>query len=512
MTKKFQRATSPKSQLAIIAALPEPAVITSNRWSKGGVGIIFANPAFCRLTGYGEKELVGHNTRMLHGALTDLLLLQHGRRPGRPSHTAGGEGWLYRKSGTPFFARWNFSPLDEGRSPGRLVAIYHDLSEVKHLHTVLLQSQKLATLGLLSGGLAHDFNNLITVINGYCEIMRSRIRRQPRVKRDLEEIHRAGLKASTISRQMLEFSRRQKSEVRVVNYNTLIREVGEILRRVAGDAVKMEFRLASDLGNVRIDPTQFQQVLLNLCFNAREAMPAGGKLTIRTSNFKVTAAQSHRGPEMAPGFYASMQVIDTGVGLEPGILSCVFEPFFTTKPHGTGLGLATVRGIIQQFHGHVFAQSAPGRGSMFEVFLPETPEPEQISVVRLANLPATVGTETILIIEDDVVLRKMIAGILGKDGYRVTDLATPADASAALATGNLRPQLVLGQAEKPAVAAFVRRLRAANRALKLISFSTQPPGPGLAAFPAKAIIHLPKPFALSTLILKVRQLLDAGVR
>jgi CheY-like chemotaxis protein len=320
------------------------------------------------------------------------------------------------------------------------------------------------------------------------------------------------LKASAIARQILEFSRRQNAEVRVVNFNTLTREIAEILRRVAGPAVKLELRLASDLGNVRIDPTQFQQVLLNLCFNAREAMPAGGKLTVRTANREVAPARSRRGPKLGQGYYAVMQVTDTGLGMEPGVLRRIFEPFFTTKPHGTGLGLSTVQGIIHQHNGHILAESTPGAGSTFEVFLPETSEPEQVNPDKLAGLPVTAGTETLLVIEEDLALRKMIAGILGSDGYRVTEVATPAEATAALAAGQPDPQLVLASGDAPAVATLVRALHAGNRDLRFICFSAQPPAEALVGLPGKAMIHLPKPFTLSTLMLKVRTLLDAAVR
>ena len=498
MARSRQSVEADPAQAAAIAALPTPAVITHDHWNTGGTEIIYANPAFCRLTGYSEKELAGKNTRLLHGAKTDLPLLQQA--------CEDGEGWLHRRDGAPFFARWKFAPL----SPGRLVAVYHDRSDGHQLHAALLQSQKLATLGLLAGGVAHDFNNLITVINGYCEIVRGKSAGATKVQRDLDEIHRAGLKASTIARQILEFSRRQKAEVCVVNYNTLIREIAEILRRVAGDTVKVELRLASDLGNVRIDPTQFQQVLLNLCFNARDAMPDGGRLTIRTRNHQAAPARGRRPSTMNPGFYAVMQVSDTGLGMTAAVLGSIFEPFFTTKPHGTGLGLATVQSIIHQHNGHIAAQSTPGAGSTFEIFLPETAEPEQTAPLALGRLPSTAGTEPLLIIEADLVLRKMIAGILSNDGYRVTELATAAEAEAALAEGGVRPELVLAHGDDPAVVALLRRLRTGNRSLRLISVSAQAPAAGLAKVPARSVLHLPKPFALSTLMLSVRTLLDVG--
>jgi PAS domain S-box-containing protein len=497
------------AQWTTLAALSDAAVITKDNWERGGVQILYANPAFCRLTGYTADGLVGQNTRLLHGPKTDLTPLLYAR----PAHQSSGEGWLCRKDGAPFFARWNFNPLlGLDGSPGELVAVYHDQSEVKRLRDALLESRKLDTVGRLASGVAHDFNILLSIINGYCEIMSRKITELPVIKKDLDEIHRAGMKASAIARQILEFSQRHEAEVKVVNYNTLIREITEILRRVTGDDVALELRLTSGLGNARIDPTQFQQVLLNLCFNAREAMPRGGKLTIRTYNHKVASEADRRVATMRNGFYPAVQVTDTGHGIEPGMLGRIFEPFFTTKPSGTGLGLASVLGIIRQHDGHVTVQSTPGQGTTFEVFLPETPELEQTTLVKPTTLPTTKGSEVILLIEHDAVLRKMIAGILATEGYEVTNVPTARAASSILLKNNLKPHLVLAHCHDKAVAAFVCKLHAKIHGLRLINLSGESPNAQLAGFPAKATAHLPKPFALSKLTVSVRNLLDAGQR
>jgi len=498
------------AQRSVVGALPEPAIVTQNRWENGGARILYANPAFCALTGYPAAELVGRNTRMLHGPKTDLTLLRLGRRDGQAAHRGDGEGWLSRKNGSPFFAQWNFSPLTGANAA--LIAIYRDQSEFQRLREALMQSQKLDTVGLLAGGVAHDFNNLLSIINGYCEIMSAKIAAVPAAQKDLQEIHRAGLKASAIARQILEFSRRQETEVKVVNFNTLIREIAEILRRVAGDDVTLELRLASDLGNARIDPTQFQQILLNLCFNARDAMPHGGKLTIRTSNHQSVTAADCRTPEMKPGPYAGMCITDTGHGMPPGVRDRIFEPFFTTKPQGTGLGLSTVLGIIRQNDGHITVESAPEKGTTFGVFLPETPEPEQTAVTKLGALPAVRGTEKLLIVEQDDVLRKMIAGILATDGYSVTDVATAEEAADLVKAHGLRPQLVLIQSCTKEGATLVRRLHAALPGLRLICTSPEAKTPSPHTVPRKSLIHLPKPFALSTLLRSVRTLLDTKAR
>ena len=491
-----------------LSGFGDAALVTRDQWQGGGVEIVLANEKFAALTGYPAASLIGRNTRLLHGPRTDLVV------PGAASHDrlAVGEGWLYRQSGQEFYGTWNFSPIfSQGAPSGCLLGIYRDVSEIRHLRQALLQSQKLGTVGLLAGGVAHDFNNLLSIINGYCEILAAKLTAAPRALKDLQEIHRAGLKAAGLARQILEFSRRQESEVKVVNFNILIREIAEIIRRVAGEEVAVELRLASDLGNARIDPTHFQRVLLNLCFNAQEAMPRGGKLTIRTWNHQVAAEADRRVPEMADGLYAVVQVADTGHGMEPATVRNVFEPYFTTKRHGTGLGLSTVLGIIRENRGHITARSTRGTGTTFEVYLPETPEPEQTSVTKLDTLPAVRGTETLLIVEEDMVLRKMIAGILATDGYSVTDAPSPAAAAKKVAQG-LRPQLVLIQSCTKDGAELVRQLHATNAKLRLICTSAQTLPVSLHGVPRSAAIHLPKPFALSTLVRGVRSLLDTAAK
>ena len=487
---------------AIIDVLPEPALITAGSWAGGGADILHVNDRFCALTGYTAAELEGRNTRLLHGPRTDTTLLRHGRAAGATAREGSGEGWLYHKAGTEFFANWNYRPLNAAPD-GPLVAVYHDHSEFWRQREALLQSQKLDTVGLLASGVAHDFNNLLSIINGYCEIMGPKIADHPAAGKDLREIHRAGLKAAAIARQILEFSRRNEDETIVINYNTLIREISEIIRRVCGDEIQLELRLASDLGNARINPTHFQQVLLNLCFNGRDAMPRGGKLTIRTRNQLVPAGPGRRESTLSPGAYVVLEVSDEGVGIEPKALEQVFEPFYTTKPHGTGLGLPIAQRIVRQAHGNLAVESTVGRGTKFTLHLPETAEPEQVSTTVLSSLPATQGTETVLLIEQEEALRKMIAGILGLDGYTVNDAANVDEAERFGAS----PQLVIADTTAAVGQQWLQRLRAANPALLLVSTAAEPP-----AWPdqnGRSLVHLPKPFALSSLLQEVRRLLDA---
>jgi two-component system cell cycle sensor histidine kinase/response regulator CckA len=485
---------------ALIAHLPEAAVITAGGWANNGADILFVNAAFCALTGYTAAGIEGKNIRLLHGPRTDLAGL-HRTQPGRSSDGGSEEGWLYRKSGVEFFARWNFRPINR-RANGPLIVVFHDHTEFWRQREALLQSQKLDTLGLLAGGVAHDFNNLISLINGYCQMLVPKVAGQLEVEREVKEIHRAGLKAAAVTRQILEFSRRQATAPAVVNFNTLIREVAEIIRRACGDTIALELRLASDLGNARINPTHFQQVLLNLCFNAREAMPEGGHLLIRTYNHFIPTSLKDSRPGLGAGSHVAMEVIDQGTGIAPAVRPHIFEPFYTTKPHGTGLGLATARGLIRQAHGHIAVRSTSPQGTCFEVILPETAEAEQPTLATLDRLPATAGTEAILLIEPEETLRRMIAGILATDGYSVTEAATPREA----ARRGASPQLVIVDAGSEASRQLVADLLKVNPALRLIGVGDRLPDlPGLAP---TAVAHLPKPFALSTLLQQIRGLLD----
>jgi len=489
----------------LIAHLPEAAIITAGGWSNGGVDMLLANAAFVSLTGYSAAELEGRNFRLLHGPRTDLASLRLTRQPWQASDEGSGEGWLYRKNGTEFFARWNFRPLHP-QPGGPLIAVFHDHSEFWQQREALLQSQKLDTVGLLASGVAHDFNNLLSIINGYCEILARKVAGQTEVEKEVKEIHRAGLKASAVARQILEFSRRQDTPPAVVNFNTLIREVTEILRRVCGENIALELRLASDLGNTRINPTHFQQVLLNLCFNARDAMPAGGRLTIRTYNHAIATPVRTSRPPLAPGSYVAMEVTDQGTGIAPEVKSRMFEPFYTTKSHGTGLGLAITQGIIRQAHGRVAVRTKPGQGTTFEVILPETAEPEQPSLASLERLPATAGAEAVLLIEPEDTLRRMIAGILATDGYSVTEVPTPVEA----ARRGVHPQLVICDIGSQAARTLLTDLIKANPGLRLIGIGES--APSVPGFVPAAVMHLPKPFALSVLLQRIRLLLDAGGR
>ncbi len=492
----------PEADLAVACAalgvLPEATIITRDKWENGGVRIVFANPQFSILTGYTNSEVTGQNTRLLHGPKTEMVPLPAGKEIELLAH---GENWLHRKNGDAFCGEWRFRPLQ----PGYLVGVFHDITETKRIREAMIHSQKLATVGQLTGGVAHDLNNLLSIINGYCEILAGKLPQNTAPQKDLREIHRAGTKATRIARQILEFSRRQETEVRVVNLNLLIREIADILRRVMGENVTVELRLASDLGNARIDPTQFQQVLLNLCLNARDAMPQGGKLKVRSFNRKLTGNEG----TLTSGDYVGFEVTDTGSGIDAATRARLFESFFTTKSHGTGFGLAMAHHIVTSAQGAISVRSVVGSGTTFEILLPETAEPAQFISSALPSLHRTHGNETLWLIEADEVLRKMVGGMLSVDGYQVHNF--PDVTSALIAIGDKpAPQLVLLDCTPPDARKLLRELQKLTPQLLALTIAAEQPDPTRLEINPRVLRHLPKPFALSSLLRAVRTLLDSG--
>lgn len=483
---------------ATLGVLPEAAIITRDQWERGGIQFVFANAPFSALTGYTATELMGQNTRLLHGPKTDMAPLPAGKEM---ALLAQGENWLHRKNGDAFCAAWRFRPLQ----PGYLVGVFQDITETKRIREAMIHSQKLATVGQLTGGVAHDLNNLLSIINGYCEILAGKLPPNSAPQKDLREIHRAGTKATRIARQILEFSRRQETEVRVVNLNLLIREIADILHRVMGENVTVELRLASDLGNARIDPTQFQQVLLNLCLNARDAMTQGGKLKVRSFNRKLTGNHG----ALTSGDYVGLEVTDTGSGIDDATRARLFESFFTTKSHGTGFGLAMAHHIVTSAHGSISARSIVGSGTTFEILLPETAEPAQFISSAAPSLRRTHGSETLWVIEADEVLRKMVSGMLAVDGYQVHSHADTASALAAIGQ-QPTPQLVLLDCTPPAALKLLRELQKLAPQLLALIIAAEKPDPARLEINPRALRHLPKPFALSALLRAVRTLLDSG--
>jgi PAS domain S-box-containing protein len=390
-----------------------------------------------------------------------------------------------------------------------------DITVHKALEEKLRQAQKLEGLGRLAGGVAHDFNNLLTVINGYGTLLLRELKDGDPLRESVEEIHKAGEQAASLTRQLLMFSRKQLIEPRPLDLNQLISDNLGMLQRLVGEDIEVETRFAPSVGTVLADPGQMHQVLLNLAVNARDAMPRGGSLMLATSNADVKEGDSALHPGLAPGRYVLISVADNGTGIEAEAREHIFDPFFTTKGQGegTGLGLATVYGIVQQAGGSISAHSEPGHGATFLIYLPRTKASVTARHKTAPGSFAHEGTETVLVVEDQDPVRKLTVRILKDHGYRVLDAAQGEEALL-LAERYSKPihllltDVVMPGMTGPELAKRLKPMRPAMQVLYMSGFAADVItsrgllGPGQ--------IHINKPFAPEDLVLKIRALLGSA--
>ena len=382
--------------------------------------------------------------------------------------------------------------------------------EIRKLQLQLLQSQRLEAVGLLASGMAHDFNNLLNVIMGYAELLARSLPQADTRRARIEHILQATLKAGTLTRRLLAFRRKPVEQPKVVDLNALVSEAERMLRRLIGEDVDLVLQLGDGLGNVKVDPGQLEQVLLNLAVNARHAMPRGGALTLATDNAAPDRGDEDRSPP--PGGYVRLTVTDTGVGMDAETRALIFEPFFTTKPRGegTGLGLATVSGIVQQSGGLIEVDSEPGRGTSFRIYLPRVDESPEPAPLPPASQPGPRGHETVLLVEDQDSLRDMIRETLQLLGYRVL-VARDGEAALAVARGHRgRLALLITDVVMPRLDGcdLARRLTTERPDLRVLYMSGH--GPDLVARrdPDGADPVLEKPFSTRALSIRVREVLD----
>ena len=315
-----------------------------------------------------------------------------------------------------------------------VLAIGRDMTAQRELEVQLRQSQRLEALGRLAGGIAHDFNNMLAAISGFSDLAAAELPDDGQVKRDIREIQNASARAAALVRQLLAFSRQQALVPRVVDVNEIATRIEGMLRRLVGDGVSLVTALATDIGRVFADPSQLEQILINLVVNARDAMPDGGLVTIETADAYVGAGFGDQAAPMKPGRYVLVTVTDNGVGMDAQTAAQIFDPFFTTKElgRGTGLGLSTVYGIVQQSGGYIWTNSAPGAGSSFQVYLPTTDaEAEPVAPSAADPVAATVMSapaQTVLVVDDEAMIRVVIRRVLEKQGYRVLEAKGGVDA------------------------------------------------------------------------------------
>jgi PAS domain S-box-containing protein len=400
----------------------ESILITDAELALPGPSIIFANPAFSLMTGYTTAEVMGKTPRILQGPKTDRAVLSRLRRNLEQGEVFAGEVVNYRKDGREFILEWQIAPLrDDNNKITHFVAIQHDITQRKKIEAQLYQSQKMETVGKLAGGVAHEFNSILTAIIGQSELLLRDLSPASPLTNNANEINKAALRATALTRQLLAYGRKQLLQVEALDLNLILIGMEATLRHLMGKDTDVRTVLAGELKAVNADAGQIEQVILNIAMNARDAMPNGGKLTLETTNVFFDRESVGRNPDLVPGDYVMLAISDTGTGISLEAQARVFEPFFSTKRvgEGTGLGLSTCYGIIKQSGGYISLYSELGRGATFKIYLPQVeqsarPAPRSLNATDLPR-----GTETILLVEDDAALRKMAASLLERLGYTV---------------------------------------------------------------------------------------------
>jgi two-component system cell cycle sensor histidine kinase/response regulator CckA len=478
--------------------------------------LVLVNPALQKILGYvSQAELLQVNLAQIYRNSSDHqkvneLLLEQG------SFIDVEVEWK-RKDGTPITVRSSGWPIkDETGRVAFLELFAEDVTERRALERQLRMAQKMEAVGRLSGGIAHDFNNLLGVIIGYSQVLKRSLKPENPLYEHAEEIEKASQRAVSLTRQLLAFSRQQVLEPVILNMNALLTDMEKMLPRLIGEDVALALALDPTLAQVKADPGQVEQVIMNLAVNARDAMPDGGKLTIQTANVNLDTAYTHQHPGSRVGSYVMLRVTDTGTGIDPEIQAQIFEPFFTTKERdkGTGLGLATVYGVVKQSGGYIAVDSEKGKGASFSVYLPRV----EHAVTALdigTELPAKSirGSETILLVEDEESLRKLANMFLRDNGYQVLAAGDGAQALqiARQHTGPIH--LLLTDVVMPGINGRVlaERLAAGQPGMKILYMSgyTDSFIAGHGVLEAGShLLH--KPFTEETLTRKVRELLDAS--
>ena len=472
--------------------------------------VLYVNPAFVRLWGYNDvMEVVGRP--MADFGSPDTMarvyadLVEKGMWQGETSPT--------KKDGTRFHVFGSANAVrDATGHVQHLMASFVDMTESKKLHAQLLQSQKMQTVGRLAGGVAHDFNNLLTVMKGYLELAQLQLDPDAPLAQDLAEVDRAVDSASSLTQQLLAFSRMQLIHPQVLDLNESVTRMRAMLSRLLGEDIELRQSTVPGLGLVRFDPTQVEQILMNLAVNARDAMPDGGTLTLETANVFLDEHYAKEHPETEPGEYVMLAVSDTGVGMSPEVRSHLFEPFFTTKAlgRGTGLGLPMVFGAVTQSQGRIEVYSEPGHGTTFKVYLPRV-NPDATARISppLGTLPH--GTETIVVVEDEDAIRALAVRVLTGLGYTVLAFRTGTAALDALASATTHVDLLLTAVIMPEMKGreLADRLRATRPDLPVIFAS----GYTDDVIASQGVLEsnvdfLPKPYSTAILARRVRAALD----
>ncbi len=487
-----------------------PLAITISTEKDGNY--VDANDAFLKLVGYSRDELLNKSSQQLRIWINPedrekMLSQLTNSRPLEPLETR-----FRTKSGEEREVLISAERITLDGIPC-VLANTLDVTDSRLLEAQFRQAQKMEAVGRLAGGVAHDFNNLLGVIMGYSELATELVTPATPISRHLDNIKQAGRKAAALTKQLLAFSRQQVVIPQILNLNVVVNNTSKMLLRLIGEDVSLVLKPADSLGSVKADTGQIEQVLMNLVVNARDAMPGGGKIVIETANVELDETYTDKHSPVRPGLYVLLSVSDTGSGMDATTISKIFEPFFTTKEpgKGTGLGLSTVYGIVKQSGGYVWAYSELGRGSTFKIYLPRVDAAPQASAPEQPAVELARGTETVLLVEDDELLRELTANLLRSGGYTVEEAADANSALEIVKRSGSSVQLVLTDVIMPGMSGgeLIARLRAIQPGLAVLFMSGYASDliahAGIAE-PEKLLIQ--KPFTKRTLLTQVRRVLD----
>ncbi len=505
------RRRSEEAQRRMAAAIEQSieAVMITDRNGK----IQYINPAFEHISGYRREEVIGRDTRFLKSDKHDSSYYKGLLESVRRGNPWKGRLVSQRKDGRTFYEDVTISPVrDVAGAIVNFVDVGHDVTENVELQMQLLQAQKMESLGTLAGGIAHDFNNLLQVVLGYSEFMLQRKKEGEPDYDGLQKIYQAGKRGADLIGSLLTFSRKLETRFVPVNLNQEITQVQYLLSRTIPRTIKIELHLSGNLESIQADPSQVGQILMNLGVNARDAMPYGGTLTIETANVQLDKEYCSSHLEAMPGSYVLLTVSDTGQGMDKKTLPHIFEPFFRTKEvgKGTGLGLATVYGIVKQHDGHIMCYSEPEHGTTFKIYLPATQTEKEVETATFETaIPG--GTETVLLVDDEESIRELGAELLDSFGYKVITASNGKEALEIYRVEKDRISLILLDLIMPVMdgkKCLEEILQIESKAKVIIASGYSEHGPANGIMEAGAKGFIDKPFDMRELLEKIRKIID----
>jgi two-component system cell cycle sensor histidine kinase/response regulator CckA len=489
-----------------------PLAITISTLAEGRY--VDVNDAFLQMLNYERMDVVGRTATDLRVWADPEDRVRMLQQLGKASITKGLSTKLRTRSGEMREVNLSAELIELDGVPC-VLAVTQDVTEAKRMESQLRQAHRMGAVGRLAGGVAHDFNNILTVIMGYSEVVIDRLGPSHPAANNLGEIKRAAERAASLTRQLLAFSRQQVLYPRVLDLNAVVNHLNQMLLRMIGEDVSLSFRPADPLGHMKADLGQIEQILMNLVVNARDAMPDGGTIVIETSNVQLDDGYRDSHFSVQPGRYVVLSVTDTGCGIDDKTMPHIFEPFFTTKGpgQGIGLGLSTVYGIVKQSDGYIWVYSEPGKGTTLKLYFPRHQENPQPDVHPRPEVESPRGSETILVVEDDEPLRKFTTALLESTGYRVL-VATNGEDATTLVSNSAEPiNLLLTDVLMPAVngvelSARLRKLRPGLKVLLMSGYAGDLIARHRSTDPQMMLIE--KPFTRHELLEKIRSALHTG--